>query len=56
MIRLEDKERKTLKFMIISVLIVILLSGVSVVFGYFIWNSNITLQHMLGTKALREFR
>ncbi len=36
---MEDK-KKTPKFMIILVLIVILLTGISVAFGYFIWNSN----------------
>lgn len=51
---MEDKEKKTPKFMIISVLIVILLTGIGVAFGYFIWNSNATLRYVLGTKLVES--
>ena len=51
---MEDKEKKSPKFMIISVLIVVLLTGISVAFGYFIWNSNTTLKYMLGTKLVES--
>ena len=37
---MEDKEKKTPKFMIISIFVAVLLTEIGVAFGYFIWNSN----------------